>query len=68
MFNMKLPNGEGLFNTLEVKLACPDCLASDHPERCVHMTDEIPVSIGPLKDVCKKILTLCLAMEERCQV
>lgn len=49
MFNMKLPNGEGLFNTLEVKLACPDCLASDHPERCVHMTDEIPVSIGPLK-------------------
>ena len=68
MFNMKLPNGEGLFNTLEVKLACPDCLASDHPERCVHMTDEIPVSIGPLKTFVKKILTLCLAMEERCQV
>ena len=57
MFNMKLPNGEGLFNTLEVKLACPDCLASDHPERCVHMTDEIPVSIVPSKDVFKKILT-----------
>jgi hypothetical protein len=49
MFNMKLPNGEGLFNTLEVKLACPDCLASDHPERCVHMTDEIP----PWKSVAK---------------
>ena len=37
MFNMKLPNGEGLFNTLEVKLACDECLAGDHPERCVHM-------------------------------
>lgn len=42
MFNMKLPNGEGLFNTLEVKLACDECLKGDHPERCVHMTDEIP--------------------------
>ena len=49
MFNMKLPNGEGLFNTLEVKLACDECLAGDHPERCVHMTDEIP----PWKSVAK---------------
>ena len=49
MFNMKLPNGEGLFNTLEVKLACDDCLKGDHPERCVHMTDEIP----PWKSVAK---------------
>jgi len=46
---MKLPNGEGLFNTLEVKLACDDCLKGDHPERCVHMTDEIP----PWKSVAK---------------
>ena len=49
MFNMKLPNGEGLFNTLEVKLACDECLKGDHPERCVHMTDEIP----PWKSVAK---------------
>lgn len=39
---MKLPSGESLFNTLEVKLACEACLKTDHPEKCVHMTDEIP--------------------------
>ena len=42
MFQMKLPSGESLFNTLEVKLACEACLKTDHPEKCVHMTDEIP--------------------------
>lgn len=41
MFDMKLPNGDPLFVTLEVSLVCDACKESDHPERCPHMTDEI---------------------------
>lgn len=46
---MKLPDGSPLFVTLEVSLVCDACKQSDHPERCPHMTDEIP----PWKSVAK---------------
>ena len=42
MFTLKTPDGKPLFNTLEVSLICPACKASENPERCPHMSDEIP--------------------------
>ena len=49
MFDMHLPDGSPLFVTLEVSLVCDACKESDHPERCPHMTDEIP----PWKSIAK---------------
>jgi len=42
MFTLKTPDGKPLFNTLEVSLVCAACKASENPERCPHMSDEIP--------------------------
>ena len=42
MFTLKTPDGKALFNTLEVSLVCAACKASENPERCPHMSDEIP--------------------------
>ena len=32
-----------LFNTLEVSLVCAACKASENPERCPHMSDEVSI-------------------------
>lgn len=42
MFTLKTPDGKSLFNTLEVSLICDACKKSANPERCPHMSDEIP--------------------------
>ena len=42
MFDMKGPDGLALFRTIQVGLACEECLAKGMGGECPHNTDEIP--------------------------
>jgi hypothetical protein len=42
MFNLIKPNGEPLFETVQINLVCDECAKTDHPEKCTHKTNELP--------------------------
>jgi hypothetical protein len=42
MFTLTTPNGQPLFETMQISLVCDACLASDHPEKCTHRAAEMP--------------------------
>lgn len=42
MFNLIKPNGDPLFETVQINLVCEECAKTDHPEKCTHKTNELP--------------------------
>ena len=67
MFTLKTPDGKPLFNTLEVSLVCAACKASENPERCPHMSDEVSIRNTIIVRITRLTTTLDPAMEIACQ-
>jgi hypothetical protein len=67
MFTLKTPDGKPLFNTLEVSLVCAACKASENPERCPHMSDEVSICNTIIVRITRLTTTLDPAMEIACQ-
>jgi hypothetical protein len=42
-FNLKDENGEGLFRTIKLGMACDDCVKSDKAAECTHRVGKLPV-------------------------
>lgn len=42
MFDLKNPNGEPIFETISINLACEACVRAGKPEQCTHKSSELP--------------------------
>jgi hypothetical protein len=42
MFGMTRPNGEPLFETMQISMVCEECAKLDDPTTCTHKTGELP--------------------------
>ena len=42
MFELRGPNGNYLFERIQISLVCDDCMKTDTPEQCTHLMHLMP--------------------------